>query len=101
MEYQERPMKLYQADLIEIADENLTYLIEGWIFKHGKDVPEDVKIFIAWCRSEHQEQMHCKRGQDKKSFYERREEGKKTIREHSNKIMNKSKGSHEGKTSIR
>jgi hypothetical protein len=79
----ERPMKLYQADLIEIADEHLTYMHEAWILTHGKDLPEDAKNFIAWCRAEHQEQMHCKRGGDKKSFFERREESKKAIREHS------------------
>lgn len=80
-------MKLYQADLIEHTDEQLTYYREFWMFKHGNDVSEDVKNFIAFCRKENKEALHCKRGKDGKSFYERREEGKKAIREHSDKIM--------------
>jgi hypothetical protein len=75
--YKEKPMSLYQADLIELGAEYLIYHVEGWMFKHGKDVSEDVHNFIAWCREEDKEMMHCKRGRDRKSFYERREEAKK------------------------
>lgn len=85
----EQKIGFYQADLIEMADENLTYLIEGWIFKHGKDIPEDVKNFIAWCRSEHKEQMHCKRGKDGKSFAERRDESKAEIKRKYDEYMNR------------
>lgn len=83
----ERPLKLYQADLIDMAAEQLSYMQTGWILEHGKDVPEDVKNFIEWWRAELKKELHCKRGQDGKSFYERREESKKAIREHSDAIM--------------
>jgi hypothetical protein len=69
----EQPIEFYQADLIDYCEEYLTYKWEGWIFAHGKDVSEDVKKFIAWCREDDKKAMHCKRSGDGKSFYERRE----------------------------
>ena len=87
MDYQERPVKLYQADLIEMADEQLIYCVKLWMFKYGKDVSEDVKNFIAFCREENKEALHCKHAKDGKSFFERREEGKRAIREHCDVVM--------------
>lgn len=85
----EKPMKLYQADLIELGAEHLIYHVEVWILKHGKDVSEDVHNFIAWCREEDKEMMHCKRGKDGKSFYERREEAKKAIQPPTSWVVSK------------
>lgn len=87
----ERPSKLYQADLIDIADEQLIYYREFWMFKHGKDVSEEVKDFIAFCRAENKEAMHCKRGGDSKSFFERREEAKKAVREKAKEFYEREK----------
>lgn len=76
----EQPRKVYQADLIELGWEYLTYHAEGWILC-GRELPEDVKNFLAYCKEQDKEMMHCKRGIDGKSFYERREEAKKAVRE--------------------
>ena len=72
----EKPMSVYQADLIELGAEYLHYHVMGWMFAHGEDVSDDVKEFLEFCKQEDHESLHCKRGGDGKSFYERREEAK-------------------------
>ena len=71
----ESPMSLYQADLIEIGNDQLQYHMEGWILS-GYTVSEDIKAFVKWCIEQNKETLHCKRGKDGKSFYERREEAR-------------------------
>ncbi len=69
----ENPINLYQADLIELASEHLQYHIEDWILT-GHLVSKDIEEFYKWCLEQDEKALHCKRGQDGKSFYERREE---------------------------
>ncbi len=76
----ERPMKLYQADLIEIDSESLTYHLEHYLFD-GNEITPDIKKFFDWCKAHNKEMLHCKRGKDGKSFFERREEAKVAVRE--------------------
>ena len=71
----EKPMSLYQADLIELASEHLQYHVEGYMLT-GHIVSKDVEEFYKWCLEQDKEALHCKRGVDGKSFYERREEAK-------------------------
>jgi len=66
---------MHQADLIEYASENLQYHFEGWLLT-GHEISQDIEKFYKWCLEQDQEALHCKRGQDGKSFFERREEVK-------------------------
>ena len=71
----EKPINIYQADLIEYASEHLQYNLEGWLLT-GHEISEDIKKFYEWCLKQDKEYLHCKRGIDGKSFYERREEAR-------------------------
>lgn len=79
MEYQEKPMKLYQADLIEECSEHLSLRVCHWMFD-GREVTDEIKEFVDWCLEQDKIDIHAKRGHDGKSFYERREEAKQERR---------------------
>lgn len=59
------------ADMIEDHMERLVYDLEGWLFA-GRTVTPEIKEFHDWCMKDNKESLHCKRGGDGKSFYERR-----------------------------
>lgn len=69
----EKPMKLYQADLIERDIEELVYYMEGWMFA-GNELTDEIKSFIDFCSEEQRRRLHVPRSGDGKSFYQRREE---------------------------
>ena len=75
----ERPMKLYQADLLELDIESVKYHFEHYLFE-GHEITEDIKKFCEWCIEHDKKMLYEKRSGDSKNFLERREEGKKAIK---------------------
>jgi hypothetical protein len=86
----EQQMRFYQADLIEHATEYLQYRMEHWILD-GRPLTEDIKNFVAWCREQDKNDLHCKRGKDGKSFVERREEAKTEVKRKYEEYLNMGK----------
>lgn len=79
--YKEKQVKMYQADLLEECSEHLSLRTCHWLFD-GRELTNEIKEFVDWCLEQDKIDLHAKRGHDGKSFYERREEAKKAIREH-------------------
>jgi len=86
----EHKVGFYQADLIEHATEYLQYRMEHWILD-GRPLTDDIMNFVAWCQEQDKNDLHCKRGQDGKSFHERREEAKVEVHRKYQEYMNRGK----------